>query len=62
MPFPVVDPLLDPDCRPVVSANGRRELYFSYIYARDLIARVRNISQMEAPRPLNRPAPARAGA
>jgi hypothetical protein len=50
VPFPVTDPAADADCKAVFSANGRRELYFSYVYARELIARVRGILKMEAPR------------
>jgi hypothetical protein len=61
VPFPVADPALDPDAKAVVGANGRRELYFSYDYARDLIGRVRSISEMEAPRAIGR-APQRARA
>lgn len=59
VPFPVVDPRIDPDCKAVFGANGRRELYFSYTYSRELLARVRTIMQMEGPRPLSRPAPVR---
>lgn len=56
VPFPVADPAIDADCKAVVSASGRREVYFSYAYARELIGRVRGILQMEAPRALTRPA------
>jgi hypothetical protein len=56
VPFPVSDPALDPDSKAVVGQDGRRQLFFTYTYARDLLARVRSISQMEAPRAL-RPSP-----
>lgn len=55
VPFPVIDPSLDPTCKSVISASGRQEPYFSYTYARELIGRVRSISQMEAPRPIKSP-------
>jgi hypothetical protein len=62
VPFPVADPALDPDSKAVVSANGRRELYFPYAYVRDLLIRVKGIMRMEAPRALTTMAGARANA
>ena len=62
VPFPVADPALAPDSKAVVSPSGRRELYFSYAYARELIGRVRGILQMEAPRAIAKMAPLRADA
>ena len=60
VPFPVNDPLADPDCVTMAARSGKRQLCFPYPYARELLERVRAISAMRAPPRLGRAAEARA--
>lgn len=59
VPFPVNDPMADPNCVAVMS-GGRRQFCFPYTYARELLQRVRSISVMRAAPALR--APSRASA
>ncbi len=49
IPFPVADPAADPNCRPVVGTRARPELCYPYDYARELLAKVRDMTVGHAP-------------
>ena len=49
--FKVEDPVTDPACAPVMSADGRRALYYSYEYANGLLRWVDELCRTE-PMPL----------
>ena len=43
--FKVEDPVIDPACAPVLHANGRRALFYSYEYANGLLRWVSDLCQ-----------------
>lgn len=43
--FKVEDPIVDPACAPVLHANGRRALFYSYEYANGLLRWVSDLCQ-----------------
>jgi hypothetical protein len=46
-PFTVEDPVIDPACASVMTAGGKRLLYYSYQYANALLRRVNALCQMD---------------
>jgi hypothetical protein len=46
-PFTVEDPVIDPACASVMTADGKRLLYYSYQYANALLRRVNALCQMD---------------
>jgi hypothetical protein len=48
--FTVEDPIYDPACAPVLRANGKRALFYSYQYANALLRRVNELCRT-APAP-----------
>ena len=46
--FKVEDPVVDPACAPVMHANGRRDLFYSYEYANGLLRWVSELCQTPA--------------
>lgn len=45
--FKVEDPVVDPACAPVLHANGRRALFYSYEYANGLLRWVSELCQTD---------------